>query len=319
MATLERLRVRVPGHALRTLAVQDLPIAVRPGRGARYRDVQVLAPIHFGARTDAPIPWSVPRPEALAEGTLWLTPRAEIESVREELGSEALVLRAQVDTGVWVERVRAPCRAVTVGHGEGGRPTPNWGRQGGPRWELRYDHVWLASRPDDEGAATLRLSAPDGLPTPLVEVERRGAWVRVAARFGSGAAVRGWIRRHHLTAAGSARDETPPAFARAMPTPRAQLCRRARPGSNEYVGPARVAMGALIRWGAGGEVWATVAEPALFTVSWRPGSDWVRIIHVPGLRDDGPCAEVVQHAWVPRRAVSLQGEGNVSSSLLGIE
>jgi hypothetical protein len=99
------------------------------------------------------------------------------------------------------------------------------------------------------------------------------------------------------------------------------LCTRAAPDRNEYVGPASIATGTAIHMSQDGREWATVAEPAVFTVSWRMRSPWVRIIHVPGLRGDGPCPEVLRRAWVPRDAVHLQGEGEAqgTSVLLGIE
>jgi len=56
VASIGRLRVRLPGHPIRTFSVTDLPIEVRPGRGTHYRDARVLAPIDFGARTDARVP-----------------------------------------------------------------------------------------------------------------------------------------------------------------------------------------------------------------------------------------------------------------------
>ena len=321
VASLERLRVRVGGARLRTFAVNDVPVAVRPGRGTRYRDVRVLAPVAFEARTDARIPWTVPRSGTLAGGMVWLEPHVEIEDVREGLEEEGLLVRVQVDAGVWIERLRAPCGAIAVGLGEGGAEPPAWGATGGPRWQPANTHVWMRSRLDDEEAPSVRLEAPRGLPAPLIEVERRGGWVRVVGRFESGALLRGWVRSHHLRAP----SEPPPlarAYVREVPASASGLCRRGRPDRSEYVGPANVAVGAAVRFAPDAEVWGTVAEPAILTVSWRHGEAWARLIHVPGLRGDGRCPEVITHAWVERSQVTLSGERGsiaVPGSLLGID
>ncbi len=318
VTSVDRLRLRIDGHAIRTLGVTNLPVAVRPGRGERYRDVRVLAPVAFGARTDAPIRWSVPRPLAVADAMLWLTPEVEIEDVREQIGDDALVIRAQVDAGVWVRRVHVPCAAISVGLGEG-RAAPRWAHSPGPRWRLRHDHLWLVARPDDEEAPAIRLDAPEGLREPLIEIDRRGPWVRVIGRFPSGAVLRGWARQHHLRAG-----EGPVSrrrFARSTPATQPGLCSRRPPRRDEYVGPATITVGAHIHMRQDGDVWATITEPTVFTVSVRPGRDWVRVVHVPGLLGDGDCPEVVRHAWVRRSMVSLSGEGGRYDPmrLLGLE
>jgi len=317
VATLDRLRVRVPGHRLRTFSITSLPVAVRPGRGTRYRDVRVLAPVTFAARTDADIPWAVPEPSAVAEGLLWWIPGVELEQVREQAERDGLIVRAQVDVGVWVDRIHVPCEQVRVGLGEGSAPAPAWSRDEGPSWDLANEYVWLASRPDDDSAATIRIMAPDGLRTPFIEVERRDRWVRVVARFESGAMVRGWVRPRQLRPSTASDDERRP-YRRAIPAVHAANCRRGAPDRNEYVGPAHISVGAFVRFGRGGETWATVSEPTLFTVSWHHGSRWVRIVHVPGLRGDGRCPEVITHAWVDRRAVSLSGESSGGAALLDL-
>lgn len=307
---------------MHTFSVTDLPVGVRPGRGTRYRDVRVLAPVAFGARTDARIPWTVPRPEAVADGMLWWIPGVEIEDVREPVGREGLVVRVQVDPGVWLDRLRVPCDAVGVGLGEGSAAPPNWGARGGPRWAPANEHLWLVSRPGESDSATVRLEAPGGLGEPLIEVRRRGEWVQVVARFQSGARLRGWARQHHLRAA-DASESREREYVRAVRQPPPATCRRARPERNEYVGPARVSVGAIVYFGRGGRAWGTISEPAIVTVSWHHGTDWVRIVHVPGLRGDGRCPEVISGAWVARRAVSLSGEGRAGAvlpgSLLGLE
>lgn len=312
VASIDRLRVRIEGEHLRTFEVTNLPVAVRPGEGNTYRDVRILAPISFAARTDAPIPWTIARPAVVADGMVWLTPAVDVEDVRER-GDELLV-RMQVDNGVWISRVHLPCDAIAVGHGESGEDPPRWSSRG-VRWQPRGDDLWLTSRPGEGEGASIRLDAPEGLPLPLVEVERREGWIRVVARFTSGAAVRGWTRPHQLVAA-TPPVAAPPPFRRTMRAPDIAQCTRGAPDRNEYVGPANIATGTLVHMERSGTVWASVAEPALFTVSWHMGSDWVRIVHVPGMRGDGPCPEVLRRAWVPRRSVSLQGEGDV---LLGIE
>lgn len=321
VASIERLRVRIPGEPLRTFGVTDVPLAVRPGRGSTYRDVRVLAPITFAARTDAPIPWTVPRPGELADGMLWLTPAVDIEDVREEGDGETLVVRAQIDNGVWISRLHVPCGAIAIGHGEGGAGSPPWSAAHGPRWQPRGDDLYLSSEPNDDGA-TVRLDAPDGLAVPLVELGRRDGWVRLAASFGSGAVVRGWALAHHLRPAPRAVDD-PDEFRRSHDLGRVPLCRRGPPARNEYVGPANIATGALVHLTPDGAPWASVSEPAVFTVSWETGSEWVRIVHVPGVRGDGSCPEVLRRAWVPRRAVSLQGEGSnvggLPNTILGID
>lgn len=320
VASLDRLRVRVEGEALRTFSVTELPVAIRPGRGTRYRDVRVLAPVEFGARTDARIPWTVPRPRAYAGGMLWLTPGIEIEDVREQVEREDLVMRAQVDRGVWIDRIHAPCSAIAVGIGEGSEEAPLWGEAGGPRWLPANGVLWVRSQIGAAGTATVRVDAPDGLRSPLIEIERRDGWVRVVGRFESGARLRGWVRQHHLRAAPEGDTAAPP-YERAIRTPPVGQCRRRPPARDEYVGPARLTVGAMVRFEVDGETWGTISEPAIFTISWRQGATWARIVHAPGLRGDGQCPEVISHAWVQRSQVTLSGEGSASvpGSLLGIE
>ncbi|MGE0787455.1 MAG: hypothetical protein AB7S26_17410 [Sandaracinaceae bacterium] len=316
VASVERLRVRVDGQRMRTLSVIDLPVAVRPGRGEATRDVRVLAPLAFGARSDARIAWAVPRPMELASGMLWMTPEAEIEQLREARDGR-VELRIRVDEGVFLDRLRLPCDALTVGHGEG-HEHAGWRHSPGPRWRMVRDHIWLAA--EREGSPErVRLDARDGLPEPFVELERIDSWVRVLARFSSGAAVRGWVRQHHLRAVD---ERGQPAHyehtASANPVPQ---CRRRDPRRGEYVGPAHITVGAHIHMSRGGPVWATVAEPAVFTVSVRGNEPWVRVVHVPGLRGDGQCPEVLHDAWVERSMVSLSGEGGRYDpmELIGVE
>lgn len=322
VASLGRLRMRVAGEPLRTFEVTELPIAVRPGRGTRYRDVRVLAPIAFGARTDARIPWTVPRPAVVAGGMLWLTPQIEIEDVREQVRGDDLVVRVQVDAGVWVDRLHMPCGAIAVGIGEGGDDPPSWPDSGGPRWAPANTHVWIRARLDDEEAEAVLLEAPDGLRSPFVELERNGGWVRVLARFESGAMIRGWVRHHHLRRL-SEEPADPRPYERAIRSTPTGQCRRGAPDRDEYVGPGRITVGAIVHFEPDGDAWGTVSEPAIFTVSWHHGTDWVRIVHAPGLRGDGRCPEVITHAWIQRSQVSLSGEGpaaaTVPGSLLGIE
>lgn len=323
VASIDRIRLRLPGHALRTLSVTDLPVAVRPGHGSRYVDLRVLAPLDFGARTDAIMPWAIPLASAQAGGTLWLTPRVHVETVREQLSDDGLVIRARLDEGVWVERVHVPCDAVALGHGEGSSEPPDWSAQRGPSWALARPEVWVSAAPHE--GASFRLEAPDGLPAPLAEVGRRGDWVRVSSAFSTGAALRGWIRQADLRRL-AAPLPPPVPFERARSRPARPLCRRRPPPRrDEYVGPAHIATGAIITTRADGETaWATVSEPAVFTISWRTGSSWARVVHVPGLHGDGDCPEVLHEAYVPRQAVSLQGEGRLRGStapavLLGLE
>lgn len=323
VASLERLRVRVAGEPLRTYAVTDLPVGIRPGRGTRYRDVRVLAPIAFGARTDARVPWTVPRPSLVADGMLWLAPHVEIEDAREQVEREGLVVRVQVDAGVWVDRVHVPCDAIAVGIGEGGDDPPAWGAAAaGPRWAPANVSLWLRSRiGGDDEVPTVRIDAPEGLRSPLYEIERREGWVRVVARFESGALLRGWVRQHHLRPAPET-DPSPRPYVRAVRETPVGQCRRGPPDRQEYVGPARITVGALVHFEPDGEVWGTVSEPAIFTVSWRTGAEWARIVHAPGLRGDGRCPEVITHAWIRRNQVTLSGEGpaaDVPGSLLGLE
>lgn len=304
VASIDRLRVRIPGEPLRTLSVIDSPVAVRPGSGSMYRDVRVLAPLSFTARTDAPIPWTISRPGGVADGMLWLSPEAEVEDVRER--GDDLIVRVQVDAGVWISRLHLPCSSLSVGHAEGGAEPPDWGANGGPRWNPRGEDIWLMS--DAGSGASLRLDAPEGLASPLIELERRGGWLRVAARFGSGAVLRGWVRQHHLELAGPGPSSRPP-YRRARSLAPAPSCSHSPPARNEYVGPAQLRPGAHVRIDPRGPAWASIAEPAVVTIRWRTGSDWVRIVHVPGLRSDDPCPEALTRAWVPRSAVLLQNEG----------
>ena len=156
---------------------------------------------------------------------------------------------------------------------------------------------------------------------PVLEVleqpERAIARVRGHEDPRDGAMIRGWVRHVDLRAAEDARVVERP-FRRSTEHSRHALCRRRPPRQDEYVGPAHITVGTLVHTSRDGTEWASVSEPSIFTVSWRPGDRWVRVVHVPGLRGDGRCAEVIRRAWVPRSAVSLQGERS-SGILLGLE
>jgi hypothetical protein len=312
VTSLERLRVRVPDDRLRTLEAIDLPVAVRPGRGERYRDVQVLAPLAFGARTDDDVPFFLREDGPVEGGVLWLTARTTLTMVEERSG--AVRIEAELAPGVTASRLDVPCEALTIGPGEGARPAPRWVPLRGPRWVPARRRLWLMAAPGDGEAVRIRLARGARLPRPLVEVERREPWIRVATTFpGTGAAVRGWVQAHHLRAAGAWED--PPREPRSYPARIYPPCSYP-PRPDEYVGLAQVTPGTLVRTRPHGQGWATVSEATLFTVAWRVGESWARIVHVPGLMDEGDCPIVLGGAWVPRRAVALRGETADPSLLL---
>lgn len=305
VGSIDRVRVRIAGEPLRTFSVWELPLAVRPGNGNAYRDVRVLGPLHFTARSDAPAPWTLARAGLVADGMLWLTPEVEVEELRERMDSEELMVRVQVDAGVWISRLNLPCAVLALGHAEGRGSAPDWGLRGGPRWSMRGQDLWLMSQPGE--GASVRVDAPAGL--TFVELEHRAGWMRVAARFGSGAAIRGWVRQHHLEIV-EERNARPTTFERTVRETPASQCTPPRPRRDEYLGPAHIALGAEVRLRPDGPIWAHVSERAAFTIRWRRGSAWVRIVHVPGLRGDGDCPAALDHAWVPRTSVRLEGEPN---------
>lgn len=362
MADLERLRVRLPGRRLRTLSTRSLPVAVRPGRGGHYRDVRVLEPLAFGARTDAPIPWRLRTPGRLVEGVLWAARRTPLREVRE--WREGVEVAVELRPGVVARRVRLACEAITIGAPRGtdeeAAEPPATGP--GPRWWPRSDHLWLAARRG--GGPSVRLDTADlEDPPTLVELERRDHWVRVAATFpASGTAVRGWVQRLDLrpasrpaypdpgasTRGGSARDARPPE--RSAPgsgvagrpaddgTQRADDTgqraddrgtqraddrgtqraddgtRRADDGTGGHASCAAelagepgarrvlVALGALVHARPGRDAWALITGRAVMAVTSSGRGPWVRILAVPGLREDGECA--IRDAWVHRRTVT---------------
>ncbi len=161
-------------------------------------------------------------------------------------------------------------------------------------------------RPPDPSAC-VRIDAPDGLPRPLIELERRGEYARVVLPFESGAAVRGWIRAVELRAVTEPSEVRP--YRRVHPTVPEHTCRTPRPQRGEYLGPARIAAGAIVHTAPDGTAWASADESDIpVTVAWRSGERWVRIVSVPGLRDSGDCPAILRRAWVERHSVRLQGE-----------
>ncbi|MCC6874728.1 MAG: hypothetical protein IT378_10525, partial [Sandaracinaceae bacterium] len=140
-ASLGRLRVRVPGTGIATFAVEDLPLAVRPGRGNLYRRARVLSPIAFEARTDARIPWALAREGSVSQGLLHWTSEATIEDAR-EIGEDEVELRVRLAEGVVLARVRVPCAEVRVGAAASGPEARAPGR--GPLWAPAGGQTWLA-------------------------------------------------------------------------------------------------------------------------------------------------------------------------------
>lgn len=333
VASIERMRVRIPGERLRTLVTHDMPVAVRPGAGVGFRDVRVLAPIHISGRSDARMPWTAPRPMAFASGVLWMVPGVEIERVAEAHRDGHLEFRAQVDNGVWVSRVEAPCSDLALGSGETGDlgSAPAWVHATGTPWMPHDNSFWLraahpvtgvlagppgnvltgpqTTRRDPDPSARVRIDAPNGLPRPLIEVERRGEYARVVLPFESGAAVRGWIRAVELRAVTEPLHARP--YRRARPNVPEHTCRTPQPERGQYLGPAHIAAGAIVHTAPEGTAWASADDSDIpVTVAWRSGERWVRIVSVPGLRDSGDCPAILRRAWVERHSVRLQGESD---------
>ena len=210
VATIEGLRVRIQGERLRDFSVVDLPVAIRPGRGGRYRDIRVVAPLSFSARTDAVLPWSFRNLGLQAAGMIFATPEVRIVSVHERMSRERLrgerlgtpvdvgpedahlVLRVQLTEHVFIDRVHVPCQSITVGPGEGSPAVPAWTRMPGPRWELARRQAFMSYEP--HRGPSFRIDAPEGL-SDLVELGRHRDSVLVRATFASGTAIRGWMRQ----------------------------------------------------------------------------------------------------------------------------
>ncbi len=302
VATLPELEVYAPGERRQVVSVAQRRVAVRPGRGTVRRDVRVLEPLAFSARTRSPIAWAVPRPASVADEMLYWGPTVEVEDARED-PREGLVVRARVDDGVWVSRIHVPCDAVRIGPGEGAMEAPAWTARRGPRWQPRGESLWLHARPGE--GATVRLDAPRGLPTAMLELARRDDWVRLMIRFASGAAVRGWAREQQIEVATIRRppsDWTP----REPVAPR-DRCPRAPPARGEQVGRVTLPPETPVHWRPGGPVWATTSASGSFRISAREGEPWVRLLRAPGLRSGGRCRDLVSHAWVRRDALPPTG------------
>lgn len=300
VASLDRIRVRMPAsQPIRTLAVSEVPIAVRPARNGLYRDVRVLGPLAFEGRSDGVVPWTIRRAGTVADGAVWLTPLVEIEEVVERERGE-LSLRVQVADEVWISRLRVPCAALSLGRGEDRPGDPaGFSASSGPLWQPQSDRVWLMSRRGD--GASVRVDAPNGLPSPFVETERRGPWLHVVTSFSSGAALRGWVRESELRMAEPAAQE-PRAFVRTLaPAPRA--CPRRPRFAGEQLREATIAAGTAVSTHPDGTPWASFPEATTVTVSVRASSSWARVVSVRGIFSDGSCAEVLTRAWIPASAL----------------
>jgi hypothetical protein len=290
-ASLDRIRVRVPpSQPIRTFAVSQVPIVVRPGRNPRYRDVRVVGPIAFEGRSDGIVPWSIRRAGTVAGGAFWMTPLVEIEEVVDD-GEGGLLVRAQVAEDVWISRVHLPCAALVLGQGEDGRgDPPGFGARRGAAWQPRTDRVWLMSGRGE--GASVRVDAPNGLPSPFIETERRGAWLHVVTAFSSGAALRGWVRESELRMARASRVD-PRAFVRTVASPPHVCGGRGR--------EVTIAAGTVVTTGPDGTAWATFPADTMVRISIE--GSWARIVSIPGIFSDARCPEVLSRAWVPRTAL----------------
>jgi hypothetical protein len=302
-ASLDRLRVRVAGVGIRTFAIEGLPVAVRAGSGGHSRDVRVLGPLAFAARTDARVPWTFVREGPVAEGLLWWTPASQIENAR-EIGDE-IELRIRLADGVSLDRLRMPCNAIRLGAARPSASAPP-SYPPGPQFAVRRSETWIWSEPGGQGSRA-RIDVRTTLPEPFVELGRNRGWVEVATSFAeTGAVVRGWVREQDLMLLAPGADSEPDAPP--IPQQSAGSCNYT-PRRNEYVGTARVEGGTLVRDRADGVAWAEVPHDADVRIAWRHGDAWAQIVEVRGLRSsDRSCPFVLTNAWVPRRSIRLQGE-----------
>ena len=308
VASLDRLRVRIDGSRLRTLQAIGLPMTFRVGRGL-YQNVRVRSPLAFEARSDRTPEWRVRGAGPLEGDVLWVTERVPLRTVRAVGGGERVDVVAELAPGVEATEVELPCARLTFGR-------PGWStgperrapalRPGNPVWWPAREWIWLLDEPGRGPSVRLRFA---GIPPALSELDRRGAWVKVGLSLeATGSRATGWVRQRVLRVVDRerlAQRATSVGPRRGPPVTRD--CRRRR-RDGEYVGPAMVDGGSLVRTRPNGEPWATVAETTTLTVLWRIGQAWARILHVPGLRGDGRCPEVLRRAWVERGAVHLQGE-----------
>jgi hypothetical protein len=298
VATLPEVEVYGEGERLQVVSIVERRIAVRPGRGNVRRDLRVLEPLVFQARTRSPIPWTVPQPASVLSGMLHWGPTVDLEDVRED-AHDGVEVRAQVDDGVWLSQLHLPCDALAVGRSEGTIEPPAWASQRGPRWQPRGSSLWLHAEPD--AGPSVRVDVPRGLPTPLVEVARRAGWVQLVIRFASGVALRGWARDHHLQVATI--DRTASAWTPRAPIAPRSPCPARALERGEASGRTTLPVDTPVRARPDGPVWATVSTTGPFRVAWREGQPWARILRAPGVRSGGSCRDVLSGAWVPSAAL----------------
>jgi len=265
---------------------------VRPDSGPLTR-VQVTGPLAFSAQA-AELAYRPGARVVAAEGMVELGEMTTLSTSAAR--GDHVTVTADLGGGVRLLELTLQCSAITIEPPPAARrQEPSAIRCGDAYYQAGTRGRRLAFRAHPSGGRRVLVELPDDRDLWVCEVERRGAWVRVATidTVHLDGRITGWLLRSDLRRLrGSVGFTGGRGFLR-PPGPG----RMGFHGSSLYYGPARLRVGALVHASPGGASWATVTDGTVdVVVLMRDNQDWVAVIEVPGL---GP----TDKAWISRAAV----------------
>lgn len=295
-ASVDPVTIAPPGAPPFDLQLEEHPLRVELGpRTARVVSTSALA--FEGTAAAGAIPVALARVTRV--GPLEIDPGVTVERTRLPADGGSPTLDLRLDREVTARGVPVGCEALRLGRSADPREPP---RDSPSHLDLgvRVLRLRVTSAPGSGVAVTLALESTSSL--SLTEVERRGAFVRVRRDFQDGARLDGWVRSSHVRTV--PREEVA-MFGTGFGFGGLGLC-GVGAGSHRYRGPATLRAGAEVRVSAGGPTWATVRRDLpVRQIDWLDGAAWAQVTRFEGVRGHGPCADVLETAWVPAAAVIL--------------
>jgi len=306
IAALGPIRVEVQGERPMELTVTSRDASARLLPRARRSPVRALAPLAFEGTVATPLPLVFLRDSDLATGLVHVSRGTRIERVA--LANDGgLAADVELAPGVRVVGLPVTCALLGLGAMPVAEPLDSDETEG---LLSRGGRLPLFAAPDAESPIAVRLSRPQQV--LLTETARRDGWVRVWHSFPSGAGIAGWARESSVRA-GRATPASPPPARPPVAERSPRECPTGQAGF--YRGPATISGGTPVLGAPNGVEWARVAASVEAVVRTVADRDWVVIDSIPGLSGPGPCPEILDHAWVPRTAVTFPAHLTVPGSV----
>lgn len=273
--------------------IEGAMATAQPPTQGKRSSVHVKGVLEFEGHSEQ-VPYRAKALATAADEMVQLGGASQIGSMRAS-GPDAII-DVDLGGGVLLRRLRLPCNELTLDPQDRAQPLPHPPCHGSYWFTLGQRFVEFHSEPGRGERVLVELSRPDDR-LIVCEVDKQRAWLRVSIAdyvHVIGGRVTGWVSQSQLR-----RIEGGVGFTGGSSMGRATLGYGRIAAAGDYQGPARLMAGSRVHTAANGPSWASVREDraVVEVVLWN-GSDWARIIDVPGLG-------VIAHAWIPRTAVVL--------------